>query len=150
MRILSLGAGVQSSVILMRAELGETDALDGAIFADTGWESEATYRHLDWMRTKCSRVPIHVISRSRIREGMLAWYRGVPFYPKQPDGSDGMLLRQCTTCYKVQPITVKLRELCGLKRYARSAGVTSINLRSGIILNNRLIAAIIVTAIIFY
>lgn len=133
LKILSLGAGVQSSVILMRAELGETDTLDGAIFADTGWESAATYQHLAWLRNKCSRVPIHVIRRSKIREGMLAWYRGeerldgcfatVPFYLKQPDGGVGLMPRQCTSCYKVQPITLKLRGLCGLKRYARSAGV---------------------------
>lgn len=38
MRILSLGAGVQSSTLALMAEHGEIEKPDYAIFADTGWE----------------------------------------------------------------------------------------------------------------
>lgn len=48
-RVLSLGAGVQSSRLLLGAVEGEFgDAPECAIFADPGWESLATYL---WLRT---------------------------------------------------------------------------------------------------
>ena len=39
MRVLSLGAGVQSSTLLLMACHGELE-LDAAIFADTQWEPQ--------------------------------------------------------------------------------------------------------------
>jgi hypothetical protein len=50
LRILSLGAGVQSSTLLLMAEKGEIEPFSCAIFADTGWESEQTYLWLEYMR----------------------------------------------------------------------------------------------------
>ena len=47
--VLSLGAGVQSSTLLLMSCLGELPKLDCAVFADTGWETKATYRHLEWL-----------------------------------------------------------------------------------------------------
>src|SRR5437764_521642 len=42
LRVLSLGAGVQSTTVLLMAMRGEIrDKLDCAIFADTGWEPKA-------------------------------------------------------------------------------------------------------------
>lgn len=38
LKILSLGAGVQSTTLLLLAERGELERPDRAIFADTGWE----------------------------------------------------------------------------------------------------------------
>ena len=38
LRILSLGAGVQSTTLALMAAHGEVEAPDCAIFADTGWE----------------------------------------------------------------------------------------------------------------
>ena len=38
LRILSLGAGVQSSVVLLMSIKGILPRLDAAIFADTQWE----------------------------------------------------------------------------------------------------------------
>jgi hypothetical protein len=47
MRILSLGAGVQSTTMALMAAVGEiADKPDAAIFADTGWEPKAVYDHL--------------------------------------------------------------------------------------------------------
>ncbi len=46
LRILSLGAGVQSSCVLLMSIEGELDHLDAAIFSDTGWEPAAVYAHL--------------------------------------------------------------------------------------------------------
>jgi hypothetical protein len=47
LRILSLGAGVQSSTVALLAAEGAIPPLDCAIFADTGSEPAAVYAHLD-------------------------------------------------------------------------------------------------------
>ena len=47
MRVLSLGAGVQSTTLLLMAVEGILPGLDCAIFADTGWEPARVYEHLD-------------------------------------------------------------------------------------------------------
>ena len=63
--VLSLGAGVQSSTLLLMAEAGEIEPRpDAAIFADTGWEPAAVYQHLDWLETQTS-IPIHRVSNGR-------------------------------------------------------------------------------------
>ena len=46
-RTLSLGAGVQSTTLLLMALDGTLPAIDCAIFADTGWEPASVYEHLD-------------------------------------------------------------------------------------------------------
>ncbi|MGB1816915.1 MAG: hypothetical protein ACPHJ3_16270 [Rubripirellula sp.] len=61
-RILSLGAGVQSSCILMMSERGELPKLDLAIFADTGDEPDAVYRWLNWLKHNQS-TPIVVVGK---------------------------------------------------------------------------------------
>lgn len=45
-QVLSLGAGVQSSTVLLMSIVGELESLDGAVFSDTGWEPQAVYDHL--------------------------------------------------------------------------------------------------------
>ena len=44
LRILSLGAGVQSTALLLMSIRGEIDRRDCAIFADTGWEPTTARR----------------------------------------------------------------------------------------------------------
>lgn len=45
LRILSLGAGVQSTALLVMAAEGLID-VDAAVFADTQWEPRKVYDHL--------------------------------------------------------------------------------------------------------
>ena len=49
MKIISLGAGVQSTTLALLAHHKEIEPPDYAVFADTGWEPEAVYKHLDWL-----------------------------------------------------------------------------------------------------
>ena len=72
--VLSLGAGVQSSTLLLMAEAGEIEPRpDAAIFADTGWEPAAVYQHLDWLETQTS-IPIHRVSNGRnLYDDTWAW-----------------------------------------------------------------------------
>jgi len=48
LRVLSLGAGVQSTTMALMAAHGEIMSMPNcAIFADTGWEPKAVYEHLE-------------------------------------------------------------------------------------------------------
>ena len=113
MRVLSLGAGVQSSTLLLMAVHGELE-LDAAIFADTGWEPAAVYKHLDWLEQETfkAEIPLYRVSAGDIRTNALAGgYADMPLYMESPDGSRHMGRRQCTNQYKLRPIRAKLREL---------------------------------------
>ena len=72
MRILSLGAGVQSTTLLLMAHYGDIAPFDHVIFADTGWEREATYENLRRLVLECGDdVPIHVESAGNLRADSL-------------------------------------------------------------------------------
>jgi hypothetical protein len=127
MRVLSLGAGVQSSTLLLMAREGELD-LDVAVFADTQWEPAAVYAHLEWLESVSS-VPIERVTHGDIRALTLAATRfaSLPFYVEQPDGSQGMGRRQCSKEYKIYPIRRWLRER-GASRTTPAALVFGISL----------------------
>ena len=102
-RILSLGAGVQSTTLLLMAE-HEGWAPDAAVFADTGWEPKAVYAHLDWLE-RVSSVPIHRTSGGDIRADMVEGrFPKAPLFVRRSDGKRTMLGRQCTREYKVYPV----------------------------------------------
>ncbi len=68
MRILSLGAGVQSSTLLLMATHGEID-IDRAIFADTGWEPKGVYAWLEILKREAEYydIPLDVVSDGDLR-----------------------------------------------------------------------------------
>lgn len=70
--VLSLGAGVQSTAMLIMSNLGLYDCprADVAIFADTGDEPQYVYDHLKKLR-EWSRIPIQVVSSGRLSDEML-------------------------------------------------------------------------------
>ncbi len=119
LRLLSLGAGVQSTTLLLLSALGELPRLDGAIFADTGWEPRAVYVHLDRLEREVAQpagIPIWRVSAGNIRADALDpahRFASMPLYVRNPDGGDGMIRRQCTSEYKIKPIKAKVRELLG-------------------------------------
>ena len=47
LKILSLGAGVQSTTVALMSAYGEIEKLDACVFADTGWEPQPVYKHPD-------------------------------------------------------------------------------------------------------
>jgi hypothetical protein len=115
LRLLSLGAGVQSTTLALLAADGTLPLPDAAIFADTGWEPAAVYEHLDRLDAVLP-FPVLRVSSGNLREDMLdpdRRYAALPFYVLNPDGSDGMGRRQCTSEYKLTPIRRKVRELLG-------------------------------------
>lgn len=118
MKVISLGAGVQSTTLyLMACAGGFGERPDCAIFADTGWEPKAVYKHLSWLESRGS-IPILRVSGGNIRDDALDANRlfpSMPLYVKNLDGGKGQLRRQCTSEYKIQPIYRKMRELLGGK-----------------------------------
>jgi hypothetical protein len=123
--ILSLGAGVQSSVMALMAARGEiTPMPDCAIFADTQSEPDSVYQWLDWLETQLP-FPIHRVTAGNLKEDLLASASNGSRVPNPPlflktESSDGMLFRYCTTDYKIKPIYKKMRELIGLKPRQRA------------------------------
>ena len=119
LRVLSLGAGVQSTSLLLLAALGRLPALHGAIFADTGWEPAAVYEHLDRFEKEIAGpagIPIWRVSSGNIRDDALdpgKRFASMPLHILNPDGGNGMSRRQCTGQYKIRPIKIKVRELLG-------------------------------------
>lgn len=131
-RVLSLGAGVQSSVLALLLAQGDerlTEAgyprPDAAIFADTGWEPNYVYEHLDWLEAQLP-YPVHRVSAGNIRENLYngvgpqgRGYVDIPLFLINGDASDGMSKRQCTDHYKVTPIYRELRAILGYEPRAR-------------------------------
>lgn len=128
MKILSLGAGVQSSTILMMSCFKEIEKIDAAIFADTRWETQETYEWLEFLKkeAKQANIPIHTISKGNIKEdAQRSTIRGsvkkgsraasMPYFVKNAKGTEGKIRRQCTKEYKLEIIQKKSRELLGYK-----------------------------------
>jgi hypothetical protein len=113
LRVLSLGAGVQSTALLMLILDGEIEC-DAAIFADTGWEPRAVYDHLEQLKALAAMrgFPLYVVRNGNIRDTVSqdAFY-DAPYYLENPDGSEGMARRQCTHQLKLLPIRRQTRAI---------------------------------------
>lgn len=134
LNILSLGAGVQSSTVFLMSCRGKLPKLDAAIFADTQWEPKAVYGWLEVLQGEADKagIPIYRVTHGNIREDAL---RSKQHYDKEigerwasmplfiEGASFGMLQRQCTKEYKINPIEKKVRELWG--NAPRSIGCVS-------------------------
>ena len=123
MRVLNLGAGVQSTTVYLMAHKGELH-IDCAIFADTGEEPQAVYRHLEWLQS-LGGPPIHFVSQGRLGDDLVNGQSGarrrfatIPAFTHSGRAGDkrGMVRRQCTYEYKIRPIEQFIRRmLLGLK-----------------------------------
>jgi len=113
MNIISLGAGVQSSVMALMAAEGELGPMpDCAIFADTQFEPAEVYTHLDWLETQLP-FPVHRVTAGNIKTDTISGLNStgqkfsvIPFF-----SGSGMGRRQCTREYKIAPIRRKISEL---------------------------------------
>jgi hypothetical protein len=136
-RLLSLGAGVQSSTLYLMASRGEfgNERPELAIFADTQWEPPAVYEWLARLEDLGGGViPIRKVTQGNIREdalktkltktGRVNRVTTIPLFVKNPDGTRGMLKRQCTRDYKIRPIARGVRQYLAEKgRTARPGTV---------------------------
>lgn len=116
----STGAGVQSATIGLLAAEGVLPKPDVAIFADTGWEPAQVYAQVDRLAAvyEDAGIEFHRVSQGNLRRDAINpehRYASIPYFVRNPDGSDGMGRRQCTSEYKLAPITRKIRELLGAR-----------------------------------
>lgn len=121
LRVLSLGAGVQSTTLALMAAHGEIEPMpDCAVFADTGAEPRAVYEHLEWLTSaNVLPFPVHVVTAGNLREvigkqrprGKYARI-DIPAFVKP----SGMITRSCTKNFKIEPIRRKVRQIAGLYR----------------------------------
>jgi hypothetical protein len=132
LRVISLGAGVQSTTMYLMACQGDLlPRPDVAIFADTGWEPLPVYAHLQRLRAEWAHViPILIVSRGNIRRDMTdargrqSRFATMPLYIHRPDkGGTSMIRRQCTKEYKIEPIRRAVHRLVRERGIPKRSGV---------------------------
>ena len=117
LRVLNLGAGVQSTTIYLMMLDGDIPPADIAIFADTQDEPHEVYDHLE--RLKALRgIEIVTVTAGSLGDNLIngvnsTGQRHVPiptFLSLEDNGkNDGIGRRQCTKEYKVVPIEKEIR-----------------------------------------
>ncbi len=118
MKVLSLGAGVQSSTLLLMACRDQIEKPAVAIFADTGWEDPRTYVHLEFLKSEAAAagIPVLVVSNGNVRDDLLnaaemkTKFIQIPLFIRK-NGELRMGRRHCTEYFKLRPIRRKIREL---------------------------------------
>lgn len=138
LRVLSLGAGVQSTTLALMSARGDIEMPDCAVFADTGWEPEAVYQHLAWLETV---LPFPVIRVKRkgpdLGELMLEVARGdrnecgnTPLIPYFVDS--GMIPKQCSKEFKTRVVAAEVRRQLGIGPGKRGPKVPTVEMWLGI------------------
>lgn len=118
LRVISLGAGVQSTTMALMAAKGEISPTpDCAIFADTGWEPKAVYRWIEWLRGELP-FPILIAKRPGMDLGELSIAIAhspdvtksamPPYYTANPNG---MIPRQCSKEFKSRVVGREIRKM---------------------------------------
>ena len=115
MRILNLGAGVQSTTLALMAKTGEIKTIDYAIFADTQAEPKLVYRHLEWLVGELP-FPVLVRSRGNLFDNLISGvnadgqrFCSIPAFTGAPGVNMGITRRQCTSEYKIKVVENTIR-----------------------------------------
>lgn len=127
LRVLSLGAGIQSTTLLLMAAHDEIERPDLVIFADTGAEPPKVYEHVTWLATsQVQPFDIVRVSAGNIADDTREQVAGrsvkaggrapsAPFFAVGRDGDAAPIRRQCTGHYKLEPINAECRRRLGYK-----------------------------------
>jgi hypothetical protein len=144
LRVLNLGAGVQSTTIFLLARDGEIDWFDHAVFADTQEEPRAVYEHLEWLKRLSSPAPlIHTGTAGKLGDDLsrgihstgqrfasIPAFTAPPPEERSPDWKEGVTRRQCTSEYKIAVVDRTIRRvILGLKprqRWPKDVTLTQI------------------------
>lgn len=122
--VLSLGVGVQSSCMALMACKGLIEPKpDLIVFSDPGWEQQATYDYSIWLKTEIEKYGIQVeyTNGGNIRTDLLkaasdgTRVASLPFFTLNDDGSEGIVMRQCTNEYKIVPVRKSIKKHLGVK-----------------------------------
>lgn len=131
MRFLSLGAGVQSSRLLLEAARGERAPYDYALMADTQDEPDEVYAWYAWLVEEVARspvpIPMKVVTAGKLSDAALKIRVSkktgnryiktlIPAYVAKPNGERALMGRRCTADYKVRILTKWQRKLAAVPR----------------------------------
>lgn len=130
LNVISLGAGVQSSTLLLMSCRGEIEKADCAIFADTQGEPPDVYEYLEFLRSQAEKadIPVYVVSKGSLEEDFMEYVDGkkkrasmIPLMLKNINTGKraGFLMRQCTVDYKIMAVRRKAREIMKQKGYKK-------------------------------
>lgn len=130
LNVISLGAGKQSSYMLLNALEGKFDYYpDLAIFSDTGCEPKYVYDYLDWLKGyvwERYKFEIVIVSNGNLMQDVIDYIDGkrdrvaqLPFYT-----NGGILMRQCTYEYKIMPLRKYLTKVRDRKRVRLWIGIS--------------------------
>lgn len=120
--VLSYGGGVQSKAILYMAAMGIiTPKPDLIVFADPGWESKKTYEDIQNVMydMKSFGIEILITQKGNIKNDILNGkyndkrFVSLPFFTLDKQGNKGMVRRQCTKEYKIEPVHKAIRKFLG-------------------------------------
>lgn len=138
MKIISLGAGVQSSSLFLMSCLGELPKADCAIFADTQREPSGVYKHLAFLKEQGEKhnIPIYTVSTGDLGQDTLDHAAGdrkraasIPFFVDTGKGTEGRAWRQCTNDYKIAPLRRMARDLAAGGRIEMWIGISTDEIR---------------------
>ena len=118
LKVISLGMGVQSTALYLMSSMGyKVPRADVAIFADPQAEHYKSYDMLKWLlqwQEDNDGVPIVINKDSNILNDIMNTqnrYGGkwvvIPAFGEK----GGMVMRQCTNDYKIQPVKDSIRRL---------------------------------------
>lgn len=127
--VISFGAGVQSTAMILMSDRGEIPRAEVAIFADTGVEPRYVYDWLAKIRTLVS-IPIVIVTAGNYEEHLRArmadgkHFRSPPLFTRGPNG-DGIVMRQCTSNFKIRPIRSYLHKNFKGKHVNQMIGIST-------------------------
>lgn len=113
--MLSLGAGQQSSALLLMSIAGVLPPLDLVLFADTQWESAAVYANVTELERRAVGAGIRFerLTVGSLRDAALEGdFVPMPVFA-QRDGKRVVMRQGCTVNWKIKPIRRRVRELAG-------------------------------------
>ena len=120
MKVISLGLGVQSTALYFLSSIKIIERADHAVFADPGAELPRTYEILEMLQEWAKYndgISIHVVNKKNLLQDILKKqnstgqrWASIPAFSE----TGGMVRRQCTSEYKIQPVIKMVRELHGL------------------------------------
>lgn len=114
--IHSNGMGQQSVALYLLSSLGHIPRFDYSIFADPGSEKTKTYEYLDLLKSwaiKNNGIPLVHLQEKNLKEDLInskeSRFSSIPAFTSNPDGSKGILRRQCTDEYKIESVNHYVR-----------------------------------------
>jgi len=112
MKAISLGWGVQSFTLAAMSALGDLESVDVAIHADTTHESKLTYefaaRWTPWLEEHGVRVV--TVSDPEQAATVTTFKTDIPAFTVGNSDNGGMLRRQCTHRWKINPMRKWLQD----------------------------------------